>query len=149
MDILAKLSPDARRLPTYAKPGDAGLDLAATMSCTLGPQERAVIPCGISLAIPEGYAGLVIPRSGLAADHGITIVNSPGLIDSGYRGEVKAVLLNTDTTRSFEIRPGDRIAQLLIISIPSITLTPCSELSGSERGEEGFGSSGLASEETS
>lgn len=130
-------------LPRYARSGDAGLDLRSSSHVTIAPGERAVVPCGIKLAIPDGYAGLVIPRSGLAAKHGITIVNAPGLIDSGYRGEIKAVLLNTDAQESFEVNPGDRIAQLVIISVPSIELMEEEELNITSRGECGFGSSGV------
>lgn len=133
----------ASELPTYARKGDAGLDLRSTETCVLEPFERAVIPCGIAVAIPEGYAGLVIPRSGLAARHGITIVNAPGLIDSGYRGEIKVVLMNLDAHESFSIKVGDRIAQLVIIATPSVGLSLCETLDVSERGERGFGSSGV------
>ncbi len=129
-------------LPSYAREGDAGLDLRAACSATLEPGERAVVPCGLKAAIPEGYAGLVIPRSGLAADHGITVLNAPGLIDSGYRGEIKAVLLNTDQKKAFTIGRGDRIAQLVIIQAPKVALVERDQLDITSRGSRGFGSSG-------
>lgn len=129
--------------PSYAYEGDAGLDLRSTESCTLKPFERASVSCGIAIAIPEGYAGLVIPRSGLAAKHGISVVNGPGLIDSGYRGEVKVVLVNFDATQEFKIEPGDRIAQLMIVAIPRIEIEQVQSLPKSQRGVGGFGSSGI------
>jgi dUTP pyrophosphatase len=128
-------------LPRQAYPGDAGLDLAACERVVLGPGEREIVATGVAVAIPFGYAGYVQPRSGLAADHGITIVNSPGLVDSGYRGELRVVLLNTDRERSFEIEPGMRIAQLVLIPVPPVELRVVDELPVSERGERGFGSS--------
>ncbi len=130
-------------VPAYAHDGDAGLDLRSTEHLILEPGQRALVPCGISVAIPEGYAGLVVPRSGLAAKHGISIVNAPGLIDSGYRGEIKAILLNTDLESSFEIQRGDRIAQLVIIAVPKVNLVSCEDLESSERSSGGFGSTGL------
>ena len=130
--------------PSYAHSGDAGLDLRSTISLRLAPFERATVPCGIRVAIPEGYAGLVIPRSGLAANHGISIVNAPGLIDSGYRGEIKIVLINLDPKNAFEISSGDRIAQLTIVEIPMVNLIQTQSLERSERGEGGFGSSGVS-----
>jgi len=128
-------------LPRQAYAGDAGLDLAACERVVLEPGERATIATGVAVAIPLGYAGYVLPRSGLAADHGITIVNSPGLVDSGYRGELRVVLLNTDREHSFEIEPGMRIAQLVLVSVPTVELRVVDELPVSERGERGFGSS--------
>lgn len=130
-------------VPVHAKPGDAGFDLRSAVSLELLPGKRACIPCGIALGLPLGFAALVLPRSGLAADHGITVVNAPGLIDAGYRGEVKVILLNTDDQESFSIEKGDRIAQLLIIPIPEIELTVTSELDDTLRGDAGFGSSGV------
>lgn len=129
--------------PRQAKPGDAGLDLCSAEDLVLAPGERAVVSCGIRAAIPEGHAGLVVPRSGLAARHGITIVNAPGLIDSGYRGDIKAVLLNTDAHEAFAIAAGDRIAQLVIIRTPEVHLEEVDELAATERGDTGFGSSGI------
>ena len=131
--------------PSYAHEGDAGLDLRAAEAVTLGPLERALVSCGFALAIPDGYAGLVIPRSGLAAKHGITVVNAPGLIDSGYRGEVKVILMNLDPSDPFEVQPGDRIAQLMIVAAPKVDLMPVASLDVTERGQGGFGSSGVSS----
>jgi dUTP pyrophosphatase len=128
-------------LPQQAYEGDAGLDLAACERVELGPGERAVVATGIAVEIPEGYAGFVQPRSGLAARHGITIVNSPGLVDSGYRGEIRVVLLNTDARASFTVEAGARIAQLVITPVASLRLVEVDELAASERGARGFGSS--------
>jgi len=129
------------RVPARAYEGDAGLDLAAHEAVRLEPGERAVVGTGLAVAIPEGYAGFVQPRSGLAARHGIAVVNSPGLIDSGYRGEIKVVLLNTDRERTFVAEPGERIAQLVVLPVPEVAVREVGELPGSERGERGFGSS--------
>jgi dUTP pyrophosphatase len=128
-------------LPRQAYPGDAGFDLAACEHVTLAPGERALVGTGLAVAIPEGYAGFVQPRSGLAARHGISIVNSPGLVDSGYRGELRVTLLNTDARESFTIEPGMRIAQLVVLPVPAVTLVEVEELADSERGVRGFGSS--------
>lgn len=130
-------------LPTQAYEGDAGLDLAACERVVLEPGERATVSTGVAVAIPSGYAGYVQPRSGLAADHGITMVNAPGLVDSGYRGELRVILLNTDREEPFEIEPGMRIAQLVVLSVPPVELRLVDELPASERGERGFGSSAL------
>ncbi len=129
-------------LPTRAYPGDAGLDLAACEQHEIGPGERALVGTGIAVAIPDGYAGLVTPRSGLAARNGATIVNTPGLIDSGYRGELRVILHNTDRNEPLVIEPGMRIAQLLVVSVPTAELREVGELPASERGSSGFGSSG-------
>jgi dUTP pyrophosphatase len=128
-------------LPERAYDGDAGLDLTACERHELGPGERAVVPTGLSVAIPEGYAGFVQPRSGLAAKHGISVVNAPGLVDSGYRGELRVVLLNTDLEEPFVVEPGMRIAQLVVLPVPEVELTEVDELPESERGVRGFGSS--------
>ena len=128
-------------LPRQAYAGDAGLDLAACERITLEPGERAVVGTGLAVAIPEGYAGFVQPRSGLASRHGISVVNSPGLVDSGYRGELRVVLLNTDARDSFTVEPGMRIAQLVVLPVPVVALVEVDELAGSERGVRGFGSS--------
>lgn len=130
-------------LPRQAYEGDAGLDLAACEHLVLGPGERATVATGVAVAIPSGYAGYVQPRSGLAADHGITMVNAPGLVDSGYRGELRVILLNTDREQAFQIEPGMRIAQLVVLSVPPVQLRVVDELPASERGERGFGSSAL------
>lgn len=135
-----RLRPDAH-LPRQAYEGDAGLDLAACDRAVLEPGERATIPTGVAVEIPEGYAGFVQPRSGLAARHGIAIVNAPGLIDSGYRGEIRIVLLNTDREHAFVVEPGMRIAQLVIAPVASTRLVEVDELASSERGARGFGSS--------
>jgi dUTP pyrophosphatase len=136
-----KLS-DGARLPTRAHDGDAGLDLHAIEPATLGPGERAIVGTGIAVEIPPGHAGLVLPRSGLAARHGIALVNAPGLIDAGYRGEIRVLLLNTDRTEPFEIAPGDRIAQLLVTPFAEVEPIEARALAETGRGEGGFGSSG-------
>ena len=128
-------------LPEQAYTGDAGFDLSTCERVVLGPGERALVPTGLAVAIPEGYAGFVQPRSGLAARHGIAVVNSPGLIDSGYRGEIRIVLLNTDRERTFVAEPGDRVAQLVVLPVPGLELVELDELPASERGVRGFGSS--------
>jgi len=128
-------------LPERAYTGDAGLDLAACERHELGPGERVVVPTGLAVAIPEGYAGFVQPRSGLAANHGISVVNAPGLVDSGYRGELRVVLLNTDAREPFVVEPGMRIAQLVVLPVPEVELMEVEELPESERGVRGFGSS--------
>ena len=129
-------------LPTRAHDGDAGLDLYALEDSSLAPGERASVPTGIAVEIPEGSAGLVLPRSGLALRHGIALVNAPGLIDSGYRGELRVLLLNTDRSQPFRVSAGDRIAQLLVIRAEVASVIEVEELSGSVRGAGGFGSSG-------
>ncbi len=134
-----RLRPDAE-IPSQAYEGDAGLDLAACEPAVLEPGERAVVPTGVAVEIPEGYAGFVQPRSGLAARHGIGIVNAPGLIDSGYRGEIRVVLLNTGR-ETFSVEAGMRIAQLVIAPVASVRLVEVDELAASERGTQGFGSS--------
>ena len=128
-------------VPARAYSGDAGLDLAACDRVELGPGERAVVPTGLAVAIPDGYAGFVQPRSGLASRHGISVVNAPGLIDSGYRGEIRVVLLNTDRRETFTVEPGMRIAQLVVLPVPELELVETEELPESERGVRGFGSS--------
>jgi dUTP diphosphatase len=129
-------------LPARAYRGDAGLDLSACDRVELGPGERTVVGTGLAVAIPEGYAGFVQPRSGLADRHGITIVNSPGLIDSGYRGELKVILLNTDSEHTFVVEPGMRVAQLVVLELPEIELEEVDELPATQRGVRGHGSSG-------
>jgi dUTP pyrophosphatase len=133
---------EAAQAPKRAHPGDAGCDLFAAESARLEPGERASVGTGIAVEIPEGSAGLVLPRSGLAAKHGISVVNAPGLIDAGYRGEVRVLLLNTDQTEPFEIEPGDRIAQLVIVEIGDSEPIEADALADSVRGEGGFGSTG-------
>jgi dUTP pyrophosphatase len=129
-------------LPTRAHPGDAGLDLYALDACVLGPGERASVATGVAVEIPDGYAGLVMPRSGLASRHGIALVNAPGLIDAGYRGELKVLLLNTDRERACELAAGERIAQLVLTAVATPAVIEVDELSQSARGDGGFGSTG-------
>jgi dUTP pyrophosphatase len=138
---IARLDERAR-LPTRAHDGDAGLDLYALRDAVLAPGERASVPTGIAVEIPPGQAGLVLPRSGLAARHGISVVNAPGLIDSGYRGEVRVLLLNNDRERPFTLSAGDRIAQLVLVRVELPTPVEVDSLTNSERGVGGFGSSG-------
>jgi dUTP pyrophosphatase len=128
-------------VPVRAYTGDAGLDLAACERVELAPGERAVVGTGLAVAIPDGYAGYVQPRSGLAAQHGISMVNTPGLVDSGYRGELKVILLNTDRRETFVVEPGMRIAQLVVLPVPGVDPVVVDELPASERGVRGFGSS--------
>ena len=135
---------EAARAPERANEHDAGWDLRAAEAATIGPGERAGVGTGIAVAIPEGHAGLVLPRSGLAARHGIALVNAPGLIDAGYRGEVRVLLLNTDRAESFVIAPGDRIAQLVITELPDVEFAETAALSETARGTGGFGSTGVA-----
>lgn len=137
---IRRLRPDAV-VPDRAYAGDAGLDLAACERVVLGPGERSVVGTGLAVAIPDGYAGFVQPRSGLAARHGITIVNTPGLVDAGYRGEIRIILLNTDRDDPFTVEPGMRIAQLVVVPVSAVELVEVDELPESERGVRGFGSS--------
>lgn len=129
-------------LPEYAKPGDAGLDVYARIDCRLSPGQRALIPTGIAIALPDGYVCLAHPRSGLAAKHGISIVNAPGTIDAGYRGEIQIILINTDSANDFEVKRGDRIAQLVFQKVESASLEEVEILPESVRGDGGFGSTG-------
>ncbi|MCY7325424.1 MAG: dUTP diphosphatase [Microbacteriaceae bacterium] len=128
--------------PSYAHPGDAGADLTAAEALTLQPGERATVGTGVAIALPDGYVGLVVPRSGLAALHGITIVNSPGTVDAGYRGEIRVTLLNTDSSKAYPVEIGDRIAQLIVMPVTRAQFVPVTSLPGSARGENGFGSTG-------
>lgn len=137
-----RLDPDLP-LPAYARAGDAGIDLVAREDVTLAPAGgRALVATGIAIALPEGYAGLVQPRSGLAFKHGVTVLNTPGLIDSGYRGELKVCLINHDPTEPFEVIRGERIAQLVVQAVEHVTFVEVDTLDDSERGDKGFGSSG-------
>ncbi|MFT4233182.1 MAG: dUTP diphosphatase [Leucobacter sp.] len=133
----------AENPPRYAHADDAGADLRAAEAVVLAPGERALIGTGVSIALPEGYAAFVVPRSGLAAKHGITVVNSPGTIDAGYRGEIKVTLLNTDREHEFRVEPGDRIAQVIFTPVSRAVFVPVDELPESERGAGGFGSTGV------
>ena len=137
-----RLDPDLP-LPAYARPGDAGIDLLARDDVELAPRGgRALVPTGIAIALPEGYAGFVQPRSGLALKHGVTCLNTPGLIDSGYRGELKVLLVNTDPTEAFLVARGERIAQLVVQAVEHVALVEVEALDDSHRGEGGFGSTG-------
>ena len=136
-----RLNPEAE-LPEPAHPGDAGLDLRSTVDIEVKPGERAMVPTGVAVAIPEGHAGLVLPRSGLASKHGLTLVIAPGLIDAGYRGEVTCAVVNLDTEQPVRIARGDRIAQLVIVAVPQVRPSWVDELPPSARGEDGFGSTG-------
>ena len=137
---IRRLRPDAQ-VPSRAYAGDAGIDLAACERVELPPGERALVRTGLAVAIPDGYAGYVQPRSGLATKHGISIVNTPGLVDSGYRGELLVNLLNTDPREPFVVEPGMRIAQLVVLAVPDVEPVEVDELPDSERGDRGFGSS--------
>jgi len=139
VDVLI-IAPD---VPLYAHPGDAGADLTSAEALRLEPGQRALVGTGIRIALPDGYVGFVVPRSGLATKHGITIVNSPGTVDAGYRGEIKVTLLNTDAENAYDIGVGDRIAQLIVMPVPRARFIPVDELPESARGEGGFGSTGL------
>lgn len=129
-------------VPVYAHPGDAGADLVSAEQVRLEPGRRALVGTGVRIALPEGYVAFVVPRSGLAARHGITVVNAPGTVDAGYRGEIKVSLLNTDPDEAFDVAPGDRIAQLIVMPVPRVTFIPVETLPESVRGEGGFGSTG-------
>jgi len=134
----------AAALPVRAHDDDAGYDLRALEGVTLAPGERAMVRTGIAIELPAGHAGLVLPRSGLAARHGIALVNAPGLIDAGYRGELRVLLLNTDREAAFEVAPGDRIAQLVVVAVAAPAVVEADALAATARGEGGFGSSGTA-----
>jgi dUTP pyrophosphatase len=142
MNLRVRRLAASAKLPTRATQGDAGLDLFASEGCRLAPGERTSIGTGIAIEVPEGHAGLVLPRSGWAARHGIALVNSPGLIDAGYRGEVRVLLLNTDREEPFEVSEGDRIAQLLVVPFSNLEPIEVDALTESERGAGGFGSTG-------
>lgn len=137
----------AQTVPSYSHPGDAGADLSSAEALTIAPGQRATVGTGVSIALPDGYVAFVVPRSGLAAKHGITIVNSPGTVDAGYRGELKVTLLNTDTSHPFDIAVGDRIAQVIVMPVTQARFIPVEKLPASERGESGFGSTGLSARE--
>jgi dUTP pyrophosphatase len=139
---LLRLDPDLP-IPAYARPGDAGADLVAREGVVLrAGGGRALMPTGVAVAIPEGWAGLVLPRSGLALRHGVTVANAPGLVDAGYRGELNVILLNTDPDADYEVHRGDRIAQLVIVAVEQVAFRLVGELPASERGAGGFGHSG-------
>lgn len=136
----------ADSVPAYAHPGDAGADLTAAEAVQLEPGRRATVGTGVSIALPDGYVAFVVPRSGLAAKHGITVVNSPGTVDAGYRGEIRVTLLNTDTEQAYAVAVGDRIAQLIVMPVSRARFIPVERLPGSDRGEGGFGSTGYANQ---
>jgi dUTP pyrophosphatase len=140
-ELLVRRLHPAARVPDRAYAGDAGLDLASVEEAVIGPGERRTIATGLAVALPEGFAGFVQPRSGLAAQHGIAVLNSPGLVDCGYRGELRVVLLNTDRERPFRVRVGDRVAQLVVLAQPALAVREVEELPESERAGRGFGSS--------
>ena len=146
IEIQIKLLDDDLPMPRYQHEGDAGLDLPSRVDYVLEPGERAMIPTGIAVVIPRGYAGFVLPRSGLASRHGIALVNSPGLVDSGYRGEMAIIMINTDKREAFHIKRGDRIAQLVIQKVVEATTIQVSELDATSRGAGGFGSTGQSRE---
>jgi len=139
---LKKISPDAIT-PTYAKHGDAGADLYSVEDTELWPGERRLVSTGIAIEVPEGFVGLIHPRSGIAANHGVTVLNTPGTIDAGYRGELKVILINLDKHKKFEVHKGDRIAQLVIQAVEKAEFIELQELSDSVRNVDGFGSSGI------
>lgn len=143
MKVKIQLLDPEMPLPTYANPGDAGFDLRARIDCEIAPGERKVVPTGLGIAIPEGFVGLVHPRSGLAVKHGISMVNTPGTIDAGYRGEIQVILINHDLKESFKISRLDRIAQLVVQRVEQVEFDVVSELPESVRGSGGFGSSGV------
>ena len=134
-------------LPGPAHPGDAGTDLATAEPVHLEPGERRTVGTGVAIGLPPGAVGLLVPRSGLAARHGVTVVNAPGTVEAGYRGEIRVTLLNTDRERAFDAAVGDRIAQLIVLAVPAVEFVPVSALPGSHRGTGGFGSTGTAARE--
>lgn len=142
VDIALKMLDEGLQAPSYAHPGDAGADLRARVDVTLAPGQRALVPTGVALALPFGYVGLVHPRSGLATKHGLTVVNAPGTVDAGYRGEISVTLLNTDATEPIVLKRGDRIAQLVIQRVESARFIPVADLDETARGAGGFGSTG-------
>lgn len=145
IELQIKLLDAEMPMPRYQHEGDAGLDLPSRIDCVLEPGERAIVPTGLSMAIPKGYAGFVVPRSGHASRNGISLVNTPGLVDSGYRGELKIILINTDKREPFHIRRGDRIAQLVIQRVEQVNLVAVTDLDDTTRGSGGFGSTGTES----
>ncbi|GAA4369608.1 dUTP diphosphatase [Paeniglutamicibacter cryotolerans] len=142
VDIALKMLDEGLEAPSYAHPGDAGADLRARVDLTLAPGQRALVPTGVALALPFGYVGLVHPRSGLATKHGLTVVNAPGTVDAGYRGEISVTLLNTDATEPIVLKRGDRIAQLVIQRVETARFIPVADLDETVRGADGFGSTG-------
>ncbi|MEY2849127.1 MAG: hypothetical protein RI885_1794 [Actinomycetota bacterium] len=144
--LIASVTGDPPSVPSYAHPGDAGADLTSAELVTLAPGERATVGTGVSIALPNGFVAFVVPRSGLASRHGLTVVNSPGTVDAGYRGEIRVTLLNTDATTGYTVQVGDRIAQLVVMPVSVARFIPVSTLPGSQRGAAGFGSTGYRQE---
>jgi dUTP pyrophosphatase len=142
VDVLVQILDDGVPAPSYAHPGDAGADLCTTVDAELAPGERALLPTGVAIALPDGYAAFVHPRSGLAVKHGVSLVNAPGTVDAPYRGEIKVSVINLDAREPVRFRRGDRIAQLVIQRVERATFHPVERLPGSDRGDGGFGSSG-------
>lgn len=143
VDVLLQLLDPGLPAPEYARPGDAGADLRSAVDASIAPGGRVVVPTGVAIALPDGYVGLVHPRSGLAAKHGITVVNAPGTVDAGYRGEIMVTLLNTDRDEAFALARGDRIAQLVVQRVERARFHQVERLPGSDRGDQGLGSSGV------
>ena len=144
VDVLIRRLDPTLPLPAYAHPGDAGADLLTTVDATLAPGERAVLPTGVAIALPDGYAAFVHPRSGLAARCGVALVNAPGTVDAGYRGEIKVILVNLDPVHPVTLKRGDRVAQLVVQRVERAVFHEVAELPGSHRGDGGFGSTGAA-----
>ncbi|MDN4482124.1 dUTP diphosphatase [Demequina lignilytica] len=144
VEVLVAVTDPEVPLPRYSHPGDAGADITTREDVTLAPGERRTVPTGLRIALPQGYAAFVHPRSGLAARHGVTVVNAPGTVDAGYRGEIAVTLLNTDPAASVTLAKGDRIAQLVIQRVEAADFVPVADLPGSHRGEGGFGSTGAS-----
>jgi len=147
VDVLIQRLDPGVPLPARAHPGDAGLDLVTTRSATIPPGGRELLPTGIALALPRGYAVFVVPRSGLAVRHGVSLVNSPGTVDAGYRGEIQVIVINHDPRQQVEFQRGDRIAQMIVQRVPEVRLHEVDQLPGSDRGSGGFGSTGHSSAE--
>lgn len=146
LSVQLKMLDAGLEAPSYAHPGDAGADLRAREDVVLEPGERRLVPTGVSIALPNGYVALIHPRSGLATKHGLTVVNAPGTVDAGYRGEIRVILLNTDRSAPYTITAGDRIAQLVVMPVSRARFVPVERLPGSHRGEGGFGSTGYANQ---
>lgn len=144
--LIQRLDPEVP-LPAYAHPGDAGLDLVTTRDATIEPGARMLLPTGIAIALPPGHVAWVVPRSGLAVRHGVSLVNAPGTVDAGYRGEIQVIVINHDPDQPVSFRRGDRIAQMIVQQVPPVRLHEVEQLPGSDRGQAGFGSTGIAGEE--
>lgn len=147
VDVLIQRLDPGIPLPSYAHPGDAGLDLVTTRDATIEPGARALLPTGLAVALPPGHVAWVVPRSGLAVRHGVSLVNAPGTVDAGYRGEIQVIVVNHDAVDPVSFRRGDRIAQMIVQQVPTVRLHEVEQLPGSDRGEAGFGSTGVAGRE--